>query len=175
MDRLCPDCGTSLTVASGGVGGGGRTLVCPSCSGHLYGLAPFERMLSEGVGSRVWTGSSEGSTGGPCPYCSAAMRKPDGDADAPKGISVCRTCQEIWVPSSADAWIQSHAAPGAGGAAGVAAAGAGPAECPTCGAPFQPDGDGRCHWCQTQISAPEPVVVFVPAAEPAPSGSFRLF
>ena len=174
MDRLCPDCGMSLAVASvpSGGAGGGRTLVCPSCSGHLYGLAPFERMLSDGVGPRVWTGSSEGSTGGPCPYCSAAMRKPDGDADAPKGISVCRTCQEIWVPASADAWMQSHAA---AGSAGVAPSAATPTECQTCGAPFQPDPDGRCHWCHTQITAAEPVVVFMPSPEPAPAGGFHLF
>jgi hypothetical protein len=171
VDRLCPDCGTSLSEAAGS--GNGRTLVCPSCSGHLYGLAPFERLLGEGVGPRVWTGSAEGSTGGPCPYCSAAMRKPDGDEDAPKGISVCRTCQEIWVPTCADAWMTAHAAAGAApGGAPVAAA---PTECPTCGGPFQPDVDGRCHWCHTQIGAPEPVVVFVPQPEPAPSGGFRLF
>ena len=149
--------------------------MCPSCSGHLYGLAPFERMLADGVGPRVWTGSAEGSTGGPCPYCSSAMHRPDGDADAPSGLAVCRMCQEIWVPASADGWMAAHSAAGSGGAAGAARAGAAvPTECPTCGAPFQPDDDGKCHWCHAQIGAPEPVVVFVPTPEPAPSG-FRLF
>ena len=160
-----------LSVASGGESG--RTLVCPSCSGHLYGLAPFERLLADGVGARVWTGSAEGSTGGPCPYCSAAMRKPDGDDGAPKGISVCRTCQEIWVPASAGDWIAAHASTGSSAAA--AAPAAAPAECPTCGAPFQPDDEGHCHWCHAQISAPAPVVVFMSSPEPAPSGGFRLF
>ena len=165
----------TLSVASGG--GNGRTLVCPSCSGHLYGLAPFERMLADGMGARVWTGSAEGSTGGPCPYCSAAMHKSDGDADAPAGLAACRTCQEIWVPASADAWMTAHAAAGSADGASPApgAAAAAPTECPTCGAPYQPDGDGRCRWCHTQIGAPEPLVVFLPQPEPAPSGGFRLF
>lgn len=152
-------------------------MACPSCSGHLYGLAPFERMLADGVGPRVWTGSAEGSTAGPCPYCSGAMHRPDGDADAPSGLAVCRTCQEIWVPASADGWMAAHAFAGAsssGAAPGATAAPAAPVECPTCGAPFQPDDDGKCHWCHTQIGAPEPAVVFVETPQPASSG-FRLF
>ena len=149
--------------------------MCPSCSGHLYGLAPFEHMLADGVGPRVWTGSAEGSTGGPCPYCSGPMHKPDGDADAPPGLLVCRLCQEIWVPASAADWMAEHAAVGASGDVPAAGAAAAPTECPTCGAPFQPDGDGKCHWCHTQIGAPEPTVVFVETPEPAPAGSFRLF
>jgi hypothetical protein len=173
VDRLCPDCGMTLSVASGGAAG--RTLVCPSCAGHLYGLAPFERLLADGVGTRVWIGSAEGSTGGPCPYCSTAMHEPDGDADAAKGIWVCRMCQEIWVRASAADWMVAHARPGAGEAGGAAGAGSAPAECSNCGAPFQPDDDGRCHWCHTQIGAPEPMVVFVPAPEQATSGGFRLF
>jgi hypothetical protein len=60
----------------------------------------------------------------------------------------------------------------AAGAPGVATATAPPAECSNCGAPFQPDEDGRCHWCHTQISAPQPLVlVMQPAPGPA---DFRL-
>jgi DNA-directed RNA polymerase subunit RPC12/RpoP len=169
MAYSCPDCGSPLSVVSDRAG---RTLVCPSCQGRLYGLSPFERMLSDGVGVRVWTGAAEGSSGGPCPYCSVPMHHPDGDPDAPRGLGVCRTCQEIWVPEAAREWM---AANGAGGPAMASAEmAAPPAECSNCGAPYQPDEDGRCHWCHAQIGAPQPVVVLM-QPEPVPDLGFRLF
>jgi hypothetical protein len=128
-------------------------------------------MLDDGVGARVWTGAADGSPAGPCPYCSAPMRHPDGDPDAPPALAVCRTCQEVWVPDSASEWVAAHAASGAGGP--VVASDALPADCANCGAPYQPDEDGRCHWCHAQIAAPQPLVMLV-QPDPVPDRGFRL-
>ena len=167
MEYTCPDCSAPLAVVAAG---GARTLECPSCRGRLHGLSPFERMLAEGVGARVWTGAAAGSPAGPCPYCSAVMHRPDGDPDAPPGAAVCRACQEVWLPAAATGWMAAHAAAGSAGAAGAAAP---PAECSNCGAPYQPDEEGRCHWCHAQIAAPQPVVVLV-QPEPQPDWGLRL-
>jgi Zn-finger nucleic acid-binding protein len=166
MDRPCPDCRAPLEVVTAA---GARTLVCPSCRGHLYGLSPFEKMLAEGVGPRLWTGSSTGVAAGPCPYCSAAMHRPAGDPEPPAGLAVCRTCQEVWVPAGASEWMAAHAAAPGGGPVAVPA----PSECGSCGAPYQPDEDGRCHWCHAQIAAPAPVVVMM-QPEPQPGWGLRL-
>ena len=171
MDRLCPDCGSPLSVAPGT---GARTLTCPSCQGRLYGLAPFERLLTDGVGARVWTGSESGSAAGPCPCCSRPMHHADADDEAHSALAVCRMCQEVWVPASTADWMAAHSTGGGTGAASASAAAPPPADCVNCGAPFQPDDDGKCHWCHTQIGAPEPAVVFVETPQPASSG-FRLF
>jgi len=175
MAYSCPDCGVPLSVSTVDEG---RVLACPTCRGRMYGLSPFERLLADGVGVRVWTGAAEGRPAGPCPYCSAPMRRPDGDADADSGLCVCRLCQEVWVPASASAWMASHAAPTAGGTgvAGVAGGAGGaavPAECSNCGAPYQPDGDGKCRWCHAQIAAVQPVVL-VMQPEPKPDWGLRL-
>ena len=161
MTYSCPDCGVPLSVSAAS---GSRVLDCPSCHGRLYGLSPFERLLADGVGVRVWTGAADGSPAGPCPYCSAPMRRPDGDPDAPPGLCVCRMCQEVWVPASAEGWMDGHAAPSAAGAGAPRSV---PTECANCGAPYQPDEDGKCRWCHAQIAAPQPVVMLMqPAPEP---------
>lgn len=169
MTYACPDCGAALSVSASS---GSRVLDCPSCKGRLYGLSPFERLLAEGVGVRVWTGASEGSTAGPCPYCSAPMHHPDGDPDAAPGLCVCRMCQEVWVPASAGAWMAAHSAPPATGGADGGAVPV-PAECANCGAPYQPDGDGKCRWCHAQIAAPQPVVMLM-QPDPEPDWGLRL-
>ena len=144
--------------------------MCPDCHGRLMGLSPFEHRLSPGVGSRVWVGAASGSPAGPCPYCSKAMRRPDGDPDAAAGLAVCRTCQEVWIPASAADWMTAHAGPAPGPDGGHEAAPA-PTECANCGAPYQPDEEGRCKWCQAQIGAPQPVVVLM---QPAPASNWEL-
>ena len=173
MAYSCPDCASPLSVSPVN---GSRVLGCPSCRGRLYGLSPFERMLAEGVGARVWTGAEDGSAAGHCPYCSAPMRRPDGDADAAPGLCVCRMCQEVWVPASAADWMASHTASSSGGGAAAGAAVSAPvvpAECGNCGAPYEPDEDGKCHWCHAQIAAAQPVVVLV-QPEPEPDWGLRL-
>ena len=166
MAYSCPDCGTPLTVSSVN---GGRTLDCPSCHGRMYGLSPFERLLADGVGARVWTGAAEGGPAGLCPYCSGGMHRPDADPDAAAGLAVCRSCQQVWVPCSASGWMSAHAAP----TAVAGAAGAVPSECTNCGAPYRPDEDGRCRWCRAQIAAPQPLVVLM-QPEPQPEWGLRL-
>lgn len=173
MEYNCPDCSAPLTVVAAN---GARTLDCPSCRGRLYGLSPFERMLSEGVGVRVWTGAADGSAAGPCPYCNVPMHRPDGDPDAAPGIAVCRRCQEVWVPAGASEWMSAHTAAGdagsgPGGSGSLASAP--PSECSSCGAPYQPDEEGRCHWCHAQIAAPQPIV-FMMQPEPEPQFGLRL-
>ena len=168
MAYACPDCASPLSVESDP---NGRILLCPSCGGRLFGLSPFERMLAEGVGARVWTGAAGGSPGGPCPYCSQPMHRPDADPDAPAGMAVCRMCQEVWAPRSVEEWIGDHRAAGVG--AGPPAVAVPPADCSNCGAPFQPDEDGRCHWCHAQIAARQPLVM-VMQSEPVADSGFRL-
>lgn len=167
MEYSCPDCSAQLSVVAAN---GTRTLDCRACGGRLYGLSPFERLLAEGVGARVWTGASGGTPAGPCPYCSVPMHRPDGDPDSPPGAAVCRACQEVWVPTGAADWMAAHAA---AGSAGVAPPAAAPSECSNCGAPYQPDEDGRCHWCHAQIAAPQPLVMIM-EPEPQPDLGLRL-
>jgi hypothetical protein len=167
MAYSCPDCGAPLSVSAVN---GSRTLDCPSCHGRLYGLSPFERLLPEGIGMRVWTGAADGTPARPCPYCTAPMRRPDGDPDASQEICVCRTCQEVWVPAAASAWMAAHAAPAT---TGTPASAPPPSECTNCGAPYHPDEDGCCHWCHAQIGPPQPVVMFM-QPEPEPDFGLRL-
>ena len=151
-------------------GAGGRSLSCPSCSGVLCGLSPFERMLTPGLGARVWVASASaaGPAGGACPYCRRPMHTPEpAAADLPAGLQVCRLCEQVWVPDSAREWVAAHAAPGsagsgapgAGGGSAGSVGGAPAGRCPNCGAPLEPDPAGRCRFCRTQVAAPAPVVI----------------
>jgi hypothetical protein len=136
----------------------------------LIGLSPFEKLLQDGVGARVWVGSSEGEPGARCPFCTQAMRQPAPDAEAPAGLAVCHTCQQVWMPSLAADWLNANGAHIEGAPAFTAAAT--PTECANCGAPYQPDDVGRCRFCHSQIAAPTPIVFEVD--QPAvPSASFR--
>jgi hypothetical protein len=134
----------------------------------LIGLSPFEKLLQDGVGARVWVASSDGEPGARCPFCSQAMRQPEADAGGPAGLAVCHTCQQVWIPSSAADWINANAAH-VEGAPAFAAEAMAPTECGNCGAPFQPDDLGRCRYCHAQIAAPTPIVFEVdqPAAPTA--------
>ena len=170
MAYSCPDCASELSVADDH---GSRTLVCPSCQGRLVGLSPFEHALEEGVGARVWVGAAGGPPAGPCPYCTQPMRQPAADADAGPGLAVCRTCQEIWVPAGAGAWMAAHAAPGQTSPLSARPA---PTECANCGAPYQPDEEGHCRFCHAQIAAPQPMVMIMQETAPASDwGNFRLW
>ena len=160
MDHPCPDCGTEMSVTNEH---GTRKLACPTCRGTVLGLSPFEKLLADGVGAQVWTGSASGAPVGACPYCTQPMHRPDGDPDAGAGLAVCRTCQQVWVPPTARDWMDSHTAhPLAPPPAAV------PTGCANCGAPFQPDEEGRCQFCRAQIAAPQPMVMIV---QPAPSAT----
>ena len=172
MDRSCPECGAPLQRDPGG----SHRLDCAACGGHLLGLSPFEQLLAEGVGSRLWVASKDGVPGGPCPWCSRAMTAPvesdPAGTDWPPGLLMCHLCQQVWVPAGARPWMAAHASPTGAGLYGAGAAVA-PAltECPTCGAPLEPDDMGRCRYCRAQVAAPRPVVVELqPAADPLGGG-----
>lgn len=152
VEHTCPDCGAALAP----VPSASHILACPSCGGRVYGLAPFERMLASGTGPRIWIAAASGSAGPPCPYCSSPMRRPDAEPGAPQGLAVCRSCEQVWVPQAATAWM---AANGAGGGSVLPPPLS--ATCDNCGAPYSPDEEGRCRYCHAQIGAPAPVVVFV--------------
>ncbi|HWE53925.1 MAG TPA: hypothetical protein VG435_00340 [Acidimicrobiales bacterium] len=153
VEHNCPDCGAPLAS----VPSASHILACPSCDGRVYGLAPFERMLNDGVGARIWMASASGPPGSACPYCSKPMHRPEAAPGAPEGLAVCRLCQEVWVPGPATAWMVAN-----GATAPEPMAPALPATCANCGAPYEPDESGHCKYCQAQIGAPAPVVVFVP-------------
>jgi len=161
-DALCPGCGAPLARAADH----GIRYQCTQCGGCLMGLSPFEQLLEEGLGTKLWVASEEGPGGRPCPFCRQPMRQPAG-IDAPEGLTLCHTCQQVWVPATAAEWISSHAAAGAAVPAPAATL---PERCDNCGAPLQVDPVGRCIYCHTQLVAPEPIEVNFEAA-PATTGS----
>ncbi len=133
---------------------------CPGCGGRVLGLSRFEQVLQAGFGGRQWVASESGAPGLACPFCGRPMRQPtvtDGCVGSlPAGLAACRTCQQVWVPASATDWMAAHAPARAQTPIG----GSQPVGCSKCGAPFQPDDDGRCRHCRAQIAARTPVVVF---------------
>jgi hypothetical protein len=123
----------------------------------MMGLSPFEQLLGEGLGAHLWTSCTESNGyGGACPFCAQPMRTPGADIDAPAGLVMCHTCQEVWYPAAAESWVGAH---GHAGSALPAAVAAMPAECVNCGAPYEPDENGRCPYCHVQVAAPQPIVV----------------
>jgi Zn-finger nucleic acid-binding protein len=161
----CPGCGAAMVTSTTG----GVRYQCPSCGGRLIGLSPFEKLLQDGVGARVWVASNGGEPGARCPFCTQAMRQ--AAADGATGLAVCHTCQQVWVPSSATDWMNANSAHADGAPAFTEATGS-PTECANCGAPYQPDELGQCRFCHSQISAPTPIVFEVD--QPAvPNPAFR--
>jgi hypothetical protein len=130
------------------------------------GLSPFEQLLQDGVGARLWVASEDGAGAGPCPFCHQPLRRPAG-VDAPEGLALCHTCQQVWMPGGASDWLAAH---GAAGTTGSAPAATLPERCDNCGAPLQVDPAGRCIYCHTQLIAPEPVTVNFETG-PATTGS----
>jgi hypothetical protein len=140
---------------------------CGGCGGRLFGLSPFEQLLQEGVGAHLWVASKSGAPGVDCPFCTHPMRQPTAEASLPAGLAACHTCQQVWVPASASDWMAAHLA------AGAALPSADPqlVECSLCGAPFQPDDDGRCRYCRAQIAAPAPIVVLASESPGVPAAT----
>jgi Zn-finger nucleic acid-binding protein len=152
-DARCPGCGAPMTRSADH----GVRYECGQCGGRLLGLSPFEQLLEDSVGARLWVASTSGSPAGPCPFCGQAMHHAAQGADSAAGILMCRTCQEVWIPSDAATWLSAHAAPGA--VLPAPAAAPLPDRCVTCGAPLETDEMGRCRFCHTQLTAPDPVIV----------------
>jgi Zn-finger nucleic acid-binding protein len=161
-DALCPGCGARLAKSADH----GMRYQCPQCEGRLMGLSPFEQLLKDGLGAKLWVASSDGPGGRPCPFCHQAMRQAAG-TDTPDGLQLCHTCQQVWIPAGASDWLASHAAAGATLPAPVAQL---PERCDNCGAPLQVDPAGRCVYCHTQLMAPEPVTINFESA-PESTGS----
>src|ERR1700722_516893 len=141
----CPGCGHPLTrVVDHGV-----RYRCGGCDGQLLGLRPFEKLLAEGEGARVWVASKEGQPADVCPFCQQTMRVLPGST-GPEGLAVCRTCEQGWLPTSTQPWTRGRAADRvAGGPAPIAEL---PSQCGECGAPWQPDNMGRCPYCRAQLT-----------------------
>jgi len=141
-----------------------------ACGGRMLGVSPFEHLLADGVGARLWMVSEEGPLGARCPFCGRPMHEVPPGADGPAGIATCHTCEQVWVPPSVATWVGAHAAhPGPAGMGAAPEGSAGhPPRCEDCGAPWQPDRDGRCPFCHVQLSSPEAMVVtLAPARRPA--------
>jgi hypothetical protein len=131
---------------------------CAGCGGRLLGLRPFEQLLTDGVGARLWMASEAGDPAGACPFCSQALHTVPASAGGPGGLAMCRVDQQVWIPADAQSWLAAHAA--APDSTGVPPLAAMPTRCDECGAPWQPDDMGRCRFCHVQLTAPAPVVVF---------------
>lgn len=159
-DPGCPACRTPLRKDPLGR----HSYRCQTCGGTLEGFYPFRSSLAEGLGQHLWVAAAEGREVEPCPYCYRPMRSPADGGEIPGGLGICRGCEQVWVPGSAASWVAAHADRGPDGA--VARLNA-PAECPNCGAPYEPDQDGRCRYCRVQLTtAPAAVIVF---EQPSPS------
>jgi hypothetical protein len=155
----CPGCGQALTrIVDHGV-----HCRCAGCGGQLLGLRPFEKLLAEGEGARIWVASEDGQAAGNCPFCEQSMRALPASA-GPEGLAVCRICEQVWIPASAEPWIREHAAGGA--AAGPTPAPELPSQCGECGAPWQPDDMGRCPYCRAQLTESAVAVVIPGVAGP---------
>jgi hypothetical protein len=127
---------------------------CRACDGVLEGLVPFQDQVQPTEARHIWRDSEEGPAVGACPFCGGELRAPkDGDA---AGIAVCRLCEQVWVPKSAEPWMRVHAAARANQASHVPPV---PEDCTNCGAPYSPDERGLCRFCHAQLSAPTHVVV----------------
>ena len=156
----CPECGQSMTrVADHAV-----RYRCPACQGQMLGLVPFEHILEDGMGARIWVASSEGAPAGPCPFCRRPMRQVPPSEDRPPAAAVCRTCEQVWIPAAADTWVSQHAAANLR----LSPLHSMPTECSACGAPWHPDTQGACPYCHAQL--PPPVLSTYEPAPPAPSG-----
>ncbi|HET9077153.1 MAG TPA: hypothetical protein VFN68_09485 [Acidimicrobiales bacterium] len=163
----CPDCGCPLRKESLP---GTHSYRCQACGGSLEGFSPFRRALAEGVGQHLWVAAAGGPEIRPCPYCSRPMRTPDpGDADFPRGLGICRGCEQVWIPTSAEPWLAERRA---AGPTAAPATPAGPTECPNCGAPYEPDPTGRCRYCRAQLAAPPAPVIVIEQPAPATRGTW---
>ena len=153
MDTVeCPGCGRPMTrVAYHGV-----HHQCGACGGRLIGLVPFQEELVRIDAARIWRASETGAPTGRCPFCSGAMHAPDGEVGT-GGLAVCRRCEQVWVPKTAEPWMDAHAAPRPSDESRPRQSHA--ETCANCGAPFSPDEDGRCHYCRAELVDSEPVVV----------------
>jgi hypothetical protein len=156
-DARCPGCGCRMRrVTDHGVHS-----ECESCGGRLLGLSPFEQLLQDGVGQRIWVASTDGPPGPTCTICSGPMRLAVADG-VPEGLAVCHLCQQVFVPAVASGWMAAHARDTE---AAAAIRQAPPEHCENCGAPFQADELGRCRFCHTQLVAPQPIEINIqPAA-----------
>ena len=159
-DVRCPGCsGAMHRVVDGGV-----RYTCAECRGHLVGLAPFEREHA-GDGRRLWLASRDGQPSGVCPFCTGSLRTPAVDAPPP-GLAVCRPCEQVWVPTTAEAALSGPAAAPTGRSAAPPQR-THPDECPECGAPWAPDPSGRCRYCREQLAnAEQPIVIIEQVAAP---------
>jgi hypothetical protein len=131
----------------------------------MVGLRPFEDLVADGLGAQLWIASESGKPAGGCPFCNQSLHAVPPSAGGPEGMAMCRLCQQVWLPSGADSWVTAHA--GRSGAGGPSPLAAMPTRCEECGAPWQPDDMGRCHYCQAQLTVPT-VVVFETPPAPAP-------
>ena len=115
----------------------------------MQGVAPFERLLDEGVGARIYVAARQGAAAPPCPFCRHPMHGVPPGTDAPPGITVCHLCEQVWLPHAASEWMASHTS-----RSPASTVPAHPARCDDCGAPWSPDNRGQCRFCRAQLTAP---------------------
>jgi hypothetical protein len=132
----------------------------------MLGIVPFEHLLEEGLGARLYVASREGEHAASCPFCEHPMQKAPDDLDGPPGLAVCHLCEQVWLPLGSADWIAEHSAQKRVGSPAAAQAPQ-PAQCEECGAPFAPDAEGHCPYCHAQLTKLEPVIV----AMPTPAGT----
>ena len=133
----------------------GRHESCPGCKGFAVTIWLLDELLVDGAGGAIWRAAEQaGADGHPCPGCRRAMRRVTGPRGAT--VEVCRECEVVWVDAATQPLLPARpelaqlAALASSGGAGTAA----PLVCPTCGAPYSTDEDGRCRYCRATVAAP---------------------
>src|SRR5579859_3155930 len=150
-DPQCPSCRTPLVRSAGA---SGLRFQCPSCHGAVVAIAVFRRVLSDGVGTRVWVGSADQpQIGLPCGFCSRVMRPtPVAESGSVLAtVEICRVCEVVWVPADQASLLPVPTPTSL-------AASAPPDRCPYCGAPFEATADGSCPYCHRSV-VPAQIVV----------------
>jgi hypothetical protein len=136
---------------------------CPACHGFAVTIWLLDELLVDGAGGAVWRASATADRDGdPCPSCRKPMAMVTGPGDA--AVQVCRGCEVVWVDVDAQKRLPARAElksdPALADSNGTGSAM--PTECPNCGAPYEPNLDGRCTYCRhpmrvqgPSVSAPE--------------------
>jgi len=154
-DPQCPSCRTPLVRSAGA---SGLRFQCPSCHGVVIAIAVFRRVLSDGIGVRVWVASAgEPQSGLLCGFCGRVMRPtPVPDAESRLAtVEVCRVCEAVWVPADQAALLPVPTSTSL-------ATSAVPDRCPYCGAPYEATPDGSCPYCHRSVVPSQVVIVAGP-------------
>lgn len=130
----CPWCDVVLVRV---IGVSGQRHACPVCGGVAVAREVAERSFAAEVVAAVWQAGRAAEAGvRGCPFCAEPMRS------AARGVSVCRTCEVLWLEAAATKRpLRAAEVPEPS------------TRCQTCGAPWVAGSDGTCRCCHRSAGA----------------------